>query len=205
MAKVDVIGAGFGRTGTLSLRTALERLGYAPCYHMLEVFQRPQHAQIWRQALLGELPDWQGFLADYRAGVDWPVCHFWRELAEQFPRAKFILTQRDSESWYASITQTIFEGILKSPPAEGARGAQQAMARVLLEKVFGQRFDKDHVIAVYEAHNRAVAAALGPDRLLTYDVSEGWEPLCRFLHCAVPEDAFPRTNSTAEFRARLSL
>jgi hypothetical protein len=137
--------------------------------------------------------------------VDWPVCHFWRELAQQFPAAKFILTRRDSEAWYASISQTIFDGILNAGPAEGVRGAQQRMARVLLEKVFGQRFDKAHVIAVYEAHNRAVAAALGPDRLLTYDVAEGWDPLCRFLQCRVPAEAFPRTNSTAEFRARIGL
>ena len=205
MMRVEVIGAGFGRTGTLSLRTALERLGYAPCYHMLEVLQQTQHAEIWRLALLGEYPAWNHFLGGYRAGVDWPVCHFWRELAQQFPHAKLILTRRDSEAWYASISKTIFEGILNSAPAEGARGPQQRMARVLLEKVFGQRFDKDHVIAVFEAHNRAVAVALAPDRLLTYDVAEGWEPLCRFLQCAVPAEPFPRTNSTAEFRARIGL
>ena len=202
---MEVIGAGFGRTGTLSLRTALETLGYAPCYHMLEVFQQPQHSEIWLQALLGEPPAWNQFLAGYRAGVDWPVCHFWRELAQQFPHAKLILTRRDSEAWYASISQTIFEGILHSGPAEGARGLQQRMARVLLAKVFDDRFDKDHVIAVYEAHNRAVAAALGPDRLLTYDVAEGWEPLCHFLRCTVPAEPFPRTNSTAEFRERIGL
>lgn len=200
---MEIIGAGFGRTGTLSLRSALEHLGYAPCYHMLEVFQKPQHAEVWQQALLGEAPDWTRFLADYRAGVDWPICHFWRELAVAFPEARFILTRRDSEAWYASISQTIFDSVLKAGPAEGVRGTQQRMAHVLLDKAFQGRFDKDHVIAVYEAHNRTVANAFGPERLLVYEVSEGWEPLCRFLGCATPSEPFPRTNSTAEFRARI--
>jgi len=201
---LKIIGAGFGRTGTKSLKAALEMLGFGPCYHMVEVFQNPDHTAIWNDAVAGTPPDWRDFMNGYRAGVDWPVCHFWREMAEAFPQAKILLTERDADAWYDSISQTIFEqlGRVEELADVPVFGPQTRMAHTMLvDKTFGGRLDRDHVIAVYKAHNESVKRAVPPERLLVHDVSQGWEPLCAFLGVDVPDAAFPRTNSTEEFRA----
>lgn len=202
---MDVIGAGFGRTGTFSLKTALEELGFTPCYHMREVFHNPDHAQVWERAARGDPPDWRAFLAPYRAAVDWPACYFWRDLVAAFPDAKVLLTERDPETWYRSISRTIFDYIQLTDQLvhEPGRGPQSRLSRLIVEeRTFGGRLDHDHAIAVYQAHNAAVKEALG-DKLLIYDVGQGWEPLCAFLGVAVPDAPFPKSNSTDEFRARL--
>lgn len=204
---LKIIGAGFGRTGTLSLKAALEMLGFGPCYHMVEVFQNPDHMAIWSVAADGAPPDWRAFMKDYRAGVDWPVCHFWRELAGAFPQAKILLTERDADAWYESISKTIFEQLGRVEELAGVPvfGAQTRMAHTMLvEKTFDGRLDRDHVVSVYRAHNESVKRTVPPERLLAYDVAQGWEPLCAFLGVAVPAAPFPHTNSTAEFRAKIS-
>jgi Sulfotransferase domain len=89
-----VIGAGFGRTGTHSLKLALEQLGFAPCHHMYEVRAHPEQLAFWQAAARGELPDWDEVFAGFAAQVDWPGARFWRELAEHFPHAKVILSVR---------------------------------------------------------------------------------------------------------------
>ncbi len=203
---LQVIGAGFGRTGTLSLKAALEMLGFNPCYHMMEVFAHPDHIPVWDDAAHGKPVDWKDFFKDYRAAVDWPVCHFWRELGVAFPDAKFLLTERDPESWYKSFSQTI-QMVLQIDPAgvsDPMRLAHGKMARYLIgELTFGGNFEKDHVIAVYKAHNEAVKRALGGN-LLVYDVKQGWGPLCEYLGVPVPKDEFPRTNTTDDFLARIA-
>lgn len=202
---LSVIGAGFGRTGTLSLKIALERLGLGPCYHMAEVFAHPEHVPAWRDAAEGRPVDWDTLLVGYGAAVDWPACHFWRELAVRHPQARVVLTVRDAERWYASVRDTIYGALCAELPAEPpVLRAQQAMARrIVLERTFGGRFeDRDHAIRVYREHNEAVRRALPPERLLVYEVAQGWEPLCGFLDRPVPDEPFPRVNSTDEFRAR---
>ncbi len=204
---LKIIGAGFGRTGTLSLKAALELLGLGPCYHMVEVFQNPDHTAIWSAAVDGTPPDWRAFLKDYRSAVDWPVCHFWRELAEAFPQAKILLSERDADAWYEIISKTIFEQLDRVEKLADVPifGAQTRMAHTMLvEKTFDGRLDRDHVISVYKAHSEVVKRAVPRERLLVYDVAQGWEPLCAFLDVAVPAAPFPRTNSTAEFRAKVS-
>ena len=106
---LEVIGAGFGRTGTLSLKLALEQLGFAQCYHMFEVMNHPEHVPLWRAAHRGEPTDWEALFAGYRAAVDWPSCNFWREQLDTWPDAKVILTQRDPERWYTSVMNTIWQ------------------------------------------------------------------------------------------------
>jgi hypothetical protein len=204
---IQVIGAGFGRTGTFSLKAALEQLGFGPCYHMVEVFGHPEHNAVWENAALGEKTDWKGFLAPYPAGVDWPICHFWRELSDVFPDAKFILTERDPEAWYKSMSQTIIASMMREMQSDDpVRQKQATMGKLLVgEKTFGNRYDKDHVIAVYKRHNQEVKDTLPRSRLLVYDTPQGWDPLCEFLGKPVPQTPFPKTNSTAEFRARASL
>lgn len=196
---LDVIGAGMGRTGTYSLKLALERIGFGPCHHMAEVHASAEQKALWRAAGQGQFPNWDAAYAGYRSAVDWPTAHFWREVSGHYPEAKVILTVRDPDAWYDSMAQTI--GLTMDAASNDPRSFGVAVVGNI---VFGGRFDdRDHAIAVYEAHNAAVKAALPRERLLTYQVSEGWEPLCAFLDVPSPSEPFPRTNSSAEFRARM--
>lgn len=198
---LDVIGAGFGRTGTLSLRAALTTLGFGPVYHMLEVIRQPEMAADWLEALTDDTALTR-VLRGYRSAIDWPACHFWRPLMRLHPEAKVILTLRDPEQWYRSIADTIYR-VLSQPPPPGMPHAQSTMTRrIVLDETFqGRLGDRDHAIAVFERHNRAVRETVPANRLLVFDVREGWEPLCRFLEVPVPAEPFPQTNSSAEFRA----
>ena len=201
---LSVIGAGFGRTGTLSLKFALERLGFASCHHMMEVFANPEQAPVWLSAARGKAVDWDALLSGYRASVDWPSCHFWRELAAHYPEAKVILSTRDPRRWYKSISGTIFPAMAGEMPEEGPGRDVLAMARhIVSEKTFGGKTDEVHVLDVLARHEAEVKRSIPAERLLVFDVAEGWEPLCRFLGVPVPDEPFPRTNSSEEFQARL--
>ena len=196
---LEVIGAGFGRTGTLSLEMALERLGYDRCYHMSEVLDHPEHAQTWRAAADGRPTDWEALFRGYPAAVDWPACYFWRELADRYPQAKVILTEREPHAWYRSARQTIYRAMTE----HAKPGAPSMSADLILERTFGGRFlDEDHACEVFRSHNAAVRAALPAERLLVYEVGSGWGPLCGFLGRPVPETRFPHTNTTADFGRR---
>jgi len=202
---LSVIGAGFGRTGTLSLKHALELLGLGPCYHMLEVRKHPEHDRIWLDAVEHRAVDWDALFAGYRSSCDWPQCQFWPELAAHYPDAKVILTLRDPARWYASISGTIFETLSRdADPADGAAVLHRKMTRRLIhDLVFDGRWrDESHVLDVYRRHAERVQRELPARRLLVYDVAHGWEPLCAFLDVAIPDAPFPNVNSTAEFRAR---
>lgn len=203
---VQVIGAGMGRTSTMSLKTALEMLGFAPCHHMTEMANVRHTADGWRRATLGEDVDFAALLEGYEASCDWPSAAFWQPLSERFPDAKIILTERPEEQWWASISQTIFVS-LTSPREQvsAERREQRDMAEeVILNHTFGGNVqDKEHVLAVYRAHNAAVKATIPPARLLVFDGADGWEPLCAFLGVPVPDEPYPNTNSTAEFRERM--
>ncbi len=205
---LKVIGAGFGRTGTHSLKIALEMLGFAPCYHMVEVFTHEGHSQAWEAAARGETIDWDALIGPYKSAVDWPASYFWRELAAMYPDAKIVLTERDADAWYKSISQTIFEFMgqevdeTQLPPLVRA---QRKMGRYIVSgKVFGGRTDKEHVIDVYRRNGEAVRREVPPERLLTFDAPQGWAPLCKFLGVPVPDAPFPLTNTTEEFRSRAS-
>ncbi|MEM7021388.1 MAG: sulfotransferase family protein [Pseudomonadota bacterium] len=194
---LEVIGAGFGRTGTESMKQALEMLGFGPCHHMSEVLAKPRQLDLWRAAAKGEKADWQEVLAGYRSAVDWPAAFFWRELSAYYPDAKVLLTVRSSDSWYASIEKTIL------PVVQNSTDPDSLGLRLIRDRVFDGRLDdRDHAIAVYERNTADVQAAFPPERLLTYSLGDGWEPLCGFLGCPIPDAPYPRTNSSAEFRAR---
>jgi hypothetical protein len=197
-----VLGAGFGRTGTLSLKRALETLGFAPCYHMIEVARHPAHARAWAAAGRGEPTDWQALLGGYAAAVDWPAAAFWRELIACNPGSRVILTVRDGASWYASFRETIVESTdgLKPPADSPLRTIYELTRELILTGIFDGRYsDEAHARAVYDAHNRAVADSVAPERLLVFDPASGWEPLCAFLDRPVPPEPFPHANTRAGF------
>lgn len=196
---LDVIGAGLGRTGTHSLKLALETLGLGPCHHMVALIGNDEQTQMWRAHVRGESPGWEALYDGYRSAVDWPTAHYWRDLADAYPDARILLTVRDPEKWHRSVVSTIANGMTSGNDPESVA------VKLIGNQVFGGRVtDRDHAIAIYEAHNAAVKAAFGPERLLVYEVSEGWEPLCAHLGVPVPDEPFPLSNTTEDFRARFA-
>ncbi|MFD0980680.1 MULTISPECIES: sulfotransferase family protein [Tropicimonas] len=190
---LEVIGAGFGRTGTESMKLALEKLGFGPCYHMREVISRDR-IDLWCDAASGRLPNWDEAFAGYRATVDWPAARFWREIAMHYQQAKVLLTVRSAESWYASMQKTILRVLREKPDPN------PVAIPLIRDGVFkGNITDKDHMIAAYERNTAEVQAAFGADRLLTYELGEGWTRLCDFLGCDVPDEPFPRSNEADDF------
>jgi hypothetical protein len=194
---LSVIGAGFGRTGTLSLKQALEELGVGPCYHMMEVIKKPGGAAQWEAVADGKALDWEDVFDGFRSTVDWPSATYYRELAEAFPDAKVILSLRDPESWFASTQATIFKQAFDDPNDQFSRMASKVIGRLFDHRMH----DKAHVIGVYNRHNETVQQVIPADRLLVYNVAEGWSPLCAFLGVPVPEGPMPKVNSTEEFLA----
>lgn len=200
---MKVIGAGFGRTGTLSMKAALEDLGFGPCYHMVEVFDKPQHVALWQAAAEGQRIDWNALFAGYNATVDWPACNFYESLMQAYPEAPVVLNVRDPERWYESVTNTIYQagralGDGPQPPQVQAFG--RMIGTLIWGGTFGGQFeDKQHAIAVFNRHIAEVKERVPPERLLIFDVQEGWEPLCHFLGVAAPDKPFPRLNDTAAF------
>jgi len=197
---LKVIGEGYGRTGTMSLKLALEQLGFGPCHHMVEVFAHPESIPLWSDAADGKA-DWDAIFQGYVSAVDWPTATFYKELADKYPDAKVILTERDPESWFKSTQATIFARDI--PP-----DTQDPWAR-MVSKVIAQLFDhrmhdKEKVISVFKAHNARVREVIPADRLLVYEVAQGWAPLCDFLGVPVPDGPMPKVNSTEEFQGRLA-
>ncbi len=215
---MNVIGAGFGRTGTTSLTAALETLGFGSAYHMTEVFPHPEHVRFWDAARRGERVDWEGFFSGYGVAVDWPACAFYAELMEAFPGAAVILTVRDPGRWYESTLSTIY-GIRKVSAgpapvrlafalaglfAPGVTGIVRLADEIVWGDTFDGRFeDRRHAIETFRRHNEEVRRRVPPERLLVYDVREGWSPLCAFLGVEVPNEPFPHLNDTREMRRRL--
>lgn len=196
-----VIGAGFGRTGTLSMKAALEQVGLGPCHHMFEVFARPDDFSGWAAAVRGAPWDRQQLLGGFRSTLDFPACLVWEELFRAAPASKVLLTVRSSESWWASFDATIGRELGKTdfgPPYERASELFGAITDV----VFGGRPDDEATaVAAFEAHNQAVIDVVPPDRLLVYELGSGWEPVCAFLGVDVPDEPFPKSNTTEEFLA----
>ena len=197
-----VVGAGVGRTGTMSLKLALERLLGAPCYHMAEVFQHPGHADVWRRAALGETVDWDALFEGFVAAVDWPAGSFWPELSRHYPDALVLLSLRDPDDWWNSASNSIFP-ILAEP-----KFAPQDW-RDMIAALFGKRWgadprDREASIRRFNEHNARVLAEVPKERLLVWRANDGWEPICRALNLPVPDEPFPRANTREDFQARVA-
>lgn len=204
---LKVVGTGFGRTGTNSLKQALEKLGLGPCHHMYEVRDNERQLPYWQRAAAGELPEWDEVFAEYNACVDWPSARFWREITEHFADAKVVHSMRSEDKWIDSVHATIYPRMQswKEMDPCPARDRLEMASQLIVDQTFGGRLDdRDHAIAVYRAHAQEVRDTIAPERLLIYDVSEGWEPLCEFLDVPVPASPFPRTNTKSEFQERVA-
>ncbi|MBS0559237.1 MAG: hypothetical protein JSR21_04205 [Proteobacteria bacterium] len=201
--ELQVIGSGFGRTGTASLKRALEMLGFGPCHHMEEVFANPPQVAHWQAVAAGRPVDLRTVFAGYRSQVDWPGAHVWRELAAEFPHAKVVHSVRPDESWWKSFDGTI--GTLLRTyhelPLPPHMLDMFAVGRKIIEDdTFGAPLtDKDAALAAYRRRTEEVLAALPKERVLVFDVAEGWQPLCAFLGVPVPAEPFPNVNSTEAF------
>ncbi len=182
------------------------RLGFERCHHMHELLSEPAQARQWMAAYRGERVDWRALLRGYRATTDWPSCTFYRELTREFPDAKVVLTVRDPDRWYDSVSETIFPLSVNMPRwfAVVARG-MGAISAVAQQNIWGGTFsgrfrDRAHARAVFVAHIEEVQRTVPPERLLVFDVKQGWEPLCAFLEVPVPDEPFPRLNERAKLR-----
>jgi hypothetical protein len=197
---LKVVGSGLGRTGTKSMQTALNMLGFGPCHHMVEVFQHPESMQLWIDAAEGR-PDWDAIFKDYHSMVDYPGAAHWRAIADYYPDAKVLHTVRDPDQWFESTQATIFSP--RSPataPQEGVPGRFFAsFMGPFREHLHDRAFMTDH----FRRHTEEVKAAIAPERLLIYEVGEGWNRLCAFLGVPVPAEPYPSENSREQFQSRI--
>jgi hypothetical protein len=196
-----VIGAGLGRTGTLSLKLALEHIGFDRCYHMSEMIaQVRRHLPLWIEAASGN-PQWDAIFEGYRSSTDYPGCMFWRELIAKYPEAKVILTTREPDKWFESVTATVF-----SPEHRKMFEGNPMMAEFFRLTVFGdiedRLGDRAKMVEYFNAWNQAVIDEVPPEKLLVYAAADGWEPLCAFLGVPVPAAPYPRVNSREEMTER---
>ena len=198
-----VVGAGLGRTGTNSLKLALEILLGGPCYHMYEAAKRDADTAVWESAVRGERVDWSAFLGDFVASVDWPACAFWQELQVANPDAFVLLSTRESaEKWWESMARTIVPRLQEVPSDEPETVRRRKMMHALLRARFTPGWtERDPAIAAYERHAEDVRRRVPSERLIDWQPSDGWAPICSALGMPVPEAAFPHVNTSAEFRS----
>ena len=200
---LKIVGAGAGRTGTHSLKIALEQLLGGTCHHMLEIFERPDQVEGFTRAFDGEPVDWSALLSDFTAMVDFPGSLFWREIAAANPEAPILLSSRPSEDWYRSASNTIFLAFDKVPPELAPW--MDAVRRGLHDRFSDDFENEDAMIAAYEKHNAEVRAEVSADRLIDWTPSDGWNPICAALDLPVPAEPFPLTNTTSEFRVMMGI
>jgi hypothetical protein len=199
---LEIIGPGFGRTGTNSLKIALEHLGFGRCHHMFEVRDNPEKLSEWQALARGDSVDWDQVFDGYRSQVDWPGARYWRELAAHFPKAKVVLTVRDPDEWFDSVQATIvpFLAARGKHPAPHVNAIAEMGHQAIVVPIFDDRMtDRAHATRVFKEHIAEVQSEISPDRLLTFDLRDGWEPLCEFLQVDLPDIPFPKTNSSKQF------
>jgi hypothetical protein len=183
----------------MSLKLALEQLLGDPCYHMMEVFVRPEHVTLWQSALDGDHSNWDTLFGGFVAADDWPVCTFWRELSDANPNAPVLLSTRDPDSWWTSCDRTIFN-VFRAAPADD--DAWRAMATEALQRFDPNFLDEDAAKAAFVRHNDEVRTTIAPSRLIEWQPGDDWGPLCEGLGVPIPDQPYPHANTTAEFRGR---
>lgn len=201
---LSVIGTGFGRTGTGSMKRALEILGLGPCHHLDDLLAQPAQPPFWRAAAAGQAVEWRQALAGFRSQMNWPGAFVWRELAEAFPQARLIHTVRHDEDWWQSFSHTLAPLVRthrqrKLP--EAAHAGLEAFA-ALCDRSPGEGLllDRQAALTAYHQRTMDILDTVLPSRVLVFDVTQdGWKPLCKFLGVPVPDVPFPHLNRRDEF------
>lgn len=203
---LKVIGAGLGRTGTMSLKLALERLLGGPCYHMIELFDHlKEHTPLWHAAARGESVNWDQVFDGYVAAVDEPASIMWQQISDYYPDALVILSVRNPASWWKSANDTILK-VKQEPPPVGDpdRVAWHSMVMAMYENLHTNGVhDPELTQQSFMAHIERVKAGIAPARLLIWQAGDGWEPICTALKLPIPDEPFPHSNTTEEFLARV--
>ena len=201
---LKVIGAGPGRTGTMSLKHALEHLGYGPCHHMSACFGSRQQTRWFLEAAEGKAVDWNSVFNDFQAAVDWPAAAYYSELLKTFPDARVVFSYRHPEEWYRSVSETIFN-VASSIPAwvrflfPHAERLALMIEKTIWQNELGGKFqDRGHALNFFEERLKQVKAAVPQEKLLVHAAADGWEPLCAFLEVGVPNIPYPRLNEPAK-------
>jgi hypothetical protein len=202
---LKLIGAGLGRTGTTSLKLALEQLLGAPCYHMLDVRNRPRDPDVWADAYAGRLPDWEDVFDGYAATVDWPAAPFWREMSAAFPEAPILLSVRDVDAWWKSASSTIFVALATYFAPDAPDDGWTRMGVGMMNAFTPEWRDEESAKAAYLAYNDHVRASAPAGRLVEWQPEDGWGPMCGALGLPLPDSPFPHANTTADTRAELGL
>lgn len=202
---MKVIGAGYGRTGTLSLKAGLEQVLGGRCYHMETIVHDARQLDLWSAWARSpdDLPDLDAMLDGFVAAVDAPMCFYWEELLARHPDARVVLTVRDPDRWvesFQALMRANFQGIWM------ALFSSRYRAFAGFSRTMGQRFvgslRRERLIETFHRHNERVRAVVPADRLLEFEVKQGWAPLCAFLDVPVPDGPFPHLNEgTATIRA----
>src|SRR5262249_6062705 len=200
---LQVVGAGHGRTGTYSLKLALERLGFGPCYHMFVCARAPASWPEWCRAYDREQVDFEKLLSGYHSIVDDPGTQLYAQLAKRYPDAKVILTTRGSQSWFDSTQATVLSPEVQKLFAAAPKELNELNRKMGWDGANQKTHDRGYMTRWFESHNEMVKRTIPKERLLVYQVSQAWEPLCRFLGVPVPGEPFPHSNSTAEFQEML--
>lgn len=216
---LKIIGTGLGRTGTYSLKLALEHLGFGNCYHMTELFQKPEGVKFFRQAEKGFEVNWDDLFGNYVSAVDYPVARYFRQITDYYKDAKVIHTYRDPHKWYESASRTIFmanrlpfKRLIKFavhfPVKKEVRKRFPVLMynRNLMKLEFGKDLtDRKYIIQKFERHTENVVKHFSSERLLLFNAAEGWEPLCRFLGVKIPSENFPYSNTFSEFMDKVEI
>ncbi|WP_444918704.1 sulfotransferase family protein [Microbulbifer sp. JMSA003] len=202
---IKIIGAGFGRTGTFSLKLALEALGFRSCLHMSDFASSHSLSQHWLIELEKEFPDWKSLSDKYEVMLDWPVCIFIEEFFSENPSAKVIFTERNFDDWYSSMSNTIFPALYWANHVDYERASYfiKIVKKYIIDKTFANDFSKDHARIIYHSHISKIKEIIPKDNILFFNVKDGWEPLCSFLCCDMPNSEFPNENKAVNFSSML--
>jgi hypothetical protein len=199
---LEIVGSGFGRTGTMTTKDALGILGFGPTHHMVEILEDPSQIGLWKHHMAGRPVDWSAVFKGYRSQVDFPGAAVWQDLLTAFPDARVIHTERPEDAWWASFNKTIgkvFRLAETLPLPDPIMDVTVSFRDGLIGTLLGDYRDRETAIAAYRANNARVRKAVPPDRLLVFDVAQGWKPLCAFLDVPVPDTPFPHHNVRGEF------
>lgn len=216
---IKIIGAGLPRTGTNTLKDCLEKLGYHKTYHMKELLVHPENLHYWKTLKETGTTQWDELYNGYQATVDFPCYPWYKEHMKRYPDAKVILTTRPFDKWYTSVYSTIWQAgpqtlpqklgmmlkLITNPRLRSVIGCVKLSKAMIFGSTFEGKFqDKVEAEKLFNKHHEDVKAYVPSDKLLIFEASEGWEPLCKFLGVPVPNEPFPHLNKKENFKEMLT-